>query len=145
MVINTLDRDRHWVRETEQVRFLRRETGLEDLFTVYFPEEDTWSIAIWTNKARGEFRELKMLKWITDLDRQEVHDLMMFSRRQTRTPREIIKQTFEDRETENRRWYEEADEATECKKWLGKRLGRAFGNKVAENPEWNRPGLAFQV
>lgn len=144
MLINQFDPELHQVIEVEPTRFLRRETGLQDLFTVLNRGPDTWSVAIWVNKDRGQFRELKILKNIFDLDRDAVDDLIAFAKRRTKSYKEIMEERRAARAEADRKWCEQNNEATACKKWLGKRLGRMLGNNVADNPEWNKPGFTIQ-
>jgi hypothetical protein len=51
----------HFVADTEFARFLRRETGSKDVFTMRFRSTDCWSVCLWRNSARTRFSELAAL------------------------------------------------------------------------------------
>lgn len=48
-----LDNTRHHVRETEAVRFLRRELNEPELLTYWDATAGTWSLGYWFNRTQG--------------------------------------------------------------------------------------------
>ena len=70
-------RDQHFVADTEFARFLRRETGNQDLFTMRFRGTDCWSVCLWRNSARTRFSELAALGKHPVGDRETVIQVKM--------------------------------------------------------------------
>jgi len=142
-MINQFDPEQHRVVETEQIRYLRRETGMQDFISVHMLQDDVWSVAVWVDKGRGQFRELKVLKRIQDLDRPAMHDLRLFAAKKTGTLAEWRKEAISKRRSEDQAWHEQNLEAAENKAAIGRAVGRRYGQIAGDNPEWKRPG--FQV
>ena len=56
-----LEREKHWVRETDAVRFLRRELNDPDLITFWNAQVGHWTLAYWIDKGKGVVEDVRRL------------------------------------------------------------------------------------
>ena len=120
---SVVDRNRHIITETEIARFLRRETGREDLFTYRHALTGRWVVACWVNRLAGQFVELANYGSLKEFTSQDAHWFRRWARNQLPTGRDLIKQAILEENARRREEDDFAKEAGEHKRFLGRKVG----------------------
>lgn len=139
-LILRIDRDRHLIRETPQIKFLRRESGIPDLFLYEHAETKAWVVCRWVNQTRRWAEELYLVESPAELDQQVAAALRRYRNGQFPDAREYRQQLLAEERANLREWDAEMKEAEDAKDFLRRRIGEDRGD-----PQWECPSFPVEM
>lgn len=122
-----IDSDKHWVRDTELTRFLRRELNEPTMLTFWNSEAQRWALGYWIDKSKGLVDVLKevgeKLEDGPQIDKEYVETL----KRQHRAPdyKKVRQRIVEGQRKSFRYLQEQQEEMRDQRSWLKKRTGHS--------------------